>query len=59
MTNWKAASAAFAPDIPEDQLDRITAALNGLEAAFRPLVSDIPAETEPAYVLLVDRKSVV
>ena len=53
MTNWKAASAAFAPDIPEDQLDRITAALNGLEAAFRPLVSAIPAETEPAYVLLV------
>ena len=53
MTNWKAASAAFAPDIPEDQLDRITPALDSLDAAFRPLVNTIPVETEPAYVLLV------
>jgi hypothetical protein len=54
MPDWKAAAAAFAPDVPEEQIDRITPALNYLESTFRPLVKDIPVETEPACVFLIN-----
>ena len=54
--DWKSAAAAYAPDIPPEQLEKITPSLDGLEAAFRPLVSKLPLETEPAYVLLVARE---
>ncbi len=48
--DWKAVAGALAPDIPETDLDRITPALDALEAAFRPLAAEIPHETEPAVV---------
>ena len=35
-------------DIPD--MDRITPALDGLEAAFRPLVKTIPHDVEPALI---------
>ena len=35
-------------DIPD--MDRITGALDGLEAAFRPLVENIPHDVEPALI---------
>jgi hypothetical protein len=54
--DWKAAAAAFAPDIPAEQVEKISASLDGLEAAFRPLVARLPVETEPAYVLLMARE---
>lgn len=54
--DWKAAAAAFAPGIPADQIEKISPSLDGLEAAFRPLVSRLPLETEPAYVLLLARE---
>ena len=53
--DWKAAAAAFAPGIPAEQLEKITPSLDGLEAAFRPLLAKLPLETEPAYVLLLAR----
>ena len=54
--DWKAAAAVFAPGIPVEQLEKITPSLDGLEAAFRPLVAKLPLETEPAYVLLLARE---
>lgn len=55
--DWRAAAAAFAPDVPAEQVEKISASLNSLEAAFRPLVNRerLPLETEPAPVLLVAR----
>ncbi len=54
--DWTAAAAAHAPDIPADQLARITPSLDALEAAFRPLVERLTHETEPAPVMLVARE---
>ena len=54
--DWKAAAAAFAPDVPLEQLEKIAPSLDALEAAFRPQVAKLPLETEPAYVLLVARE---
>ena len=49
-------AAALAPDIPEEDLARIEGPLNGLEAAFRPLAHQAPHDTEPVYVLLLNRE---
>lgn len=54
--DWTAAAAAHAPDIPADQIARITPSLDALEAAFRPLVARIPLDAEPAPVMLVARE---
>ena len=54
--DWKAAAAAFAPDVPFEQLEKIAPSLDALEAAFRPQVAKLPLETEPAYVLLMARE---
>jgi hypothetical protein len=48
--DWKAVARALALEIPEADLDRITPALEALEAAFRPLAAEIPHETEPAVL---------
>jgi hypothetical protein len=55
MRNWKLIAAANRFDIPEDELNAILPVLDAIEAAFRPLVKKIPVETEPAFVLPVDR----
>jgi hypothetical protein len=47
-TDWKALAQARQLNIPD--LDRITAPLDGLEAAFRPLVRTIPHDVEPAII---------
>ena len=48
MKNFKQMAAAAGLDIPD--IDRITPALDGLEAAFRPLVQKIPHDVEPALI---------
>jgi hypothetical protein len=48
MREWKAIAKAAAPEIPAGDLDRIVAPLDALEAAFRPLVKDLPPDLEPA-----------
>ena len=48
--DWKALAAARRLDIPEADLDRITAPLDGLERAFRPLTATIPHDVEPAII---------
>jgi hypothetical protein len=53
MKDWKRLAEGLDLNIPEPDLERIRAPLNTLEASFRPLVSKLPLETEPAYLLLV------
>ena len=50
MTDWKTLAAGRGLSIPDQELERMSAVLAGLEAAFRPLVKTIPPETEPAPV---------
>ncbi|MFN7925829.1 MAG: hypothetical protein U0Q16_37355 [Bryobacteraceae bacterium] len=56
MPDWKQRARAMAQDIPEDAVERITPALDGLEAAFRPLVEQVRLESEPSYVQMVGRE---
>lgn len=46
--DWKAAARAFAPDIPEEQVNRIVPVLDALETGFRPLLADLPLDLPPA-----------
>jgi hypothetical protein len=48
MKNWKQIAEAAGLDIPD--IGRIAPALDGLEAAFRPLAGAIPHDAEPALV---------
>jgi hypothetical protein len=57
MRNWKLIAMASDFDIPEDRLERIAPVLDALEAAFRPLVNDIPPETEPVTVFRCGEQS--
>lgn len=46
MKQWKEIARGLGLNIPDFQ--RIEPALDGLEAAFRPLVKSIPYDAEPA-----------
>ncbi len=46
--DWKAAARAFAPDIPEEQVERIAPVLDTLEAKLRPLLCKLPLDLAPA-----------
>ncbi len=48
--DWKTLAAARRLDIPEADLDRLVAPLDGLERAFRPLAPAIPHDVEPAVI---------
>jgi len=48
MKDWKRLAEASGLDIPADQLERVSAALEPLEAAFRRALERVPHETEPA-----------
>ncbi len=54
MKDWKAIARASGLRVPDDQLERIATTLDGLEAAFRPLVKDLPAALEPATFVCED-----
>jgi hypothetical protein len=56
MRNWKQLASALGAGIPDAELDRVTGPLDALEAAFRPLATKIPPETEPAYVVFIARE---
>jgi len=45
MTDLKALAAAMDPPVPEELLPQVIPPLEALEAAFRPLVQDIPPDT--------------
>jgi hypothetical protein len=50
MTDWNLLAEAQSLDIPAEELSRVTAPLGALEAAFRPLIADLPPDLEPAVV---------
>ena len=50
MKDWK--SIALANGLPaSEETDRIAESLRALEETFRPLVSNLPADLEPATIL--------
>jgi hypothetical protein len=48
MKDWKALAQAKGLAIPAQELDRIVAPLEALEATFRPLIRDLTPEMEPS-----------
>lgn len=50
MTDWNSLVAAHGLDIPAEELSRVTAPLDALEAAFRPLAAHLPVDLEPAVI---------
>ena len=48
MKQWKQIADASGLDIPD--MERITPALDALEAVFRPLAKAIPHDVEPAVI---------
>ncbi len=53
MKNWKKIAEANELHIPEPDLDRITPALDALDAAFEPLTKNLAADVEPAVAFYV------
>jgi hypothetical protein len=45
MTDWKALAAAAKPPVPEELLEQVIPPLEALEAAFRPLLRDLPPDS--------------
>jgi len=45
MTDWRAIAKAVEPPVPEELLEQVIPPLEGLDAAFRPLVQDVPPDT--------------
>ena len=51
MTDWKALAQARGLDIPPASVEAIAPSLEGLEQAFRPLLTKLPFTLEPAVTL--------
>ncbi|HXG32752.1 MAG TPA: hypothetical protein VNJ11_05260 [Bryobacteraceae bacterium] len=56
--DWKRIAEGLQLGIPEADLDRITAVLDALEAAFRPLAASIPFELEPAVIFQCEAEEI-
>jgi len=50
MKDWKAIAAGLDTGLSDADVEKITPALDTLEAALRPLSATIPYETEPAFI---------
>ena len=48
--DWKTMARASGLAIPDEELERITAPLDRLEADFRPLADSLEPDEEPAIV---------
>jgi hypothetical protein len=51
MTDWNALAQFRNPDLPSASISDIANVLDALEAAFRPLVKQLPYDVEPAVIL--------
>jgi hypothetical protein len=51
MSDWHSISKGADLNIPEDAVARIAPILDGLHAAFRPLLTKIPFNLDPAITL--------
>jgi len=56
MKDWKLMLKAQGLDISDQEVDRMQPSLNALEAAFRPLVAEIPSDIEPALIFRCSRE---
>jgi hypothetical protein len=54
MRDWTAIAKAIELRASPAELERITAALSGLETTFRPLVDTLTHDEEPATVFPAD-----
>jgi hypothetical protein len=54
MKDWRAIAQAHGLDLSAGELDRIAEPLEGLEAAFRPLVRDLTPGIEPSVEFSVE-----
>jgi len=50
MKNWKLIAAGLETGLSDADVERITPALEALDAALRPQAAAIPYEAEPAVV---------
>ena len=50
MKDWNLIVKAHGFDITEEEVARFQPTLDALEAAFRPLLQQIPLELEPAVI---------
>lgn len=53
MKDYQLLARALDLGVPGDELDRLVAPLEALEASFRPLLARLELETEPAYLLIL------
>jgi hypothetical protein len=53
LNRWKFRASAMAPDLPPEAAENAARVMMKLEAAFAPLLSELEAELEPAYVFLI------
>ncbi len=53
MTDWKAVAAAIAPDIPEEQIERIAPLLDAMRGRLFEQTGRIGKVTEPCYIQAV------
>ncbi len=53
MKDWKLTSKAWNLPVTDEDLDKIIPSLNGLEAAFRPLVQSLGPNTESAMIYVL------
>jgi hypothetical protein len=53
MTNWKEVANTIAPDIPQEQVERVSPLLDAMRAAFLAQTSRIELTTEPSYIQAV------
>jgi hypothetical protein len=51
MTDWNALARIRNPDLPADVISDNAVVLEALEAAFRPLLKQLPDDMEPAVIL--------
>lgn len=54
MKDWKAIARASGLDLPAGEMDRILQPLESLEETFRPLVSSLTPDMEPAVRLSLE-----
>jgi hypothetical protein len=57
VKNWKAIAQANGFEIPEPDLDRIAPALDALELAFRPAVTQLPDDALPAVTFCAEEEA--
>lgn len=56
MNDWRLLCRAIGLDIPDEEFERITAALGPLEAVFRPLAEQLDPGVDAAVTYIAPRE---